>query len=162
MLDTNLPTPTTNSSGISKPIHFTSTFCSLRDGLSNNVQIAEGFLPKLTIEGAGVDLESVTSTDLVASLMNIVAPIYGGDNDVSLGTGDLKFNYLDKSITILSNLPETNNFSEVPLGFQKNELGNYTLGFPSINISVDGVTIPMLFDTGASAWPSNEALEHNH
>lgn len=71
----------------------------------------------------------------------------------------IDFNYLDKSITILSKLPETDNFSEVPLGFQKNELGNYTLGFPSINISVDGVTIPMLFDTGASAWPSNEALE---
>ncbi len=71
----------------------------------------------------------------------------------------IDFNYLDKSITILSNVPETTNFSEVPLGFQKNELGNYTLGFPSIYISVDGVTIPMLFDTGASAWPSNEALE---
>ncbi|MFK5949159.1 MAG: hypothetical protein QM500_10380 [Methylococcales bacterium] len=42
------------------------------------------------------------------------------------------------------------------LGFQKKS-GNYTQAFPSIEIKVLGVTLPMLFDTGATAKLSNEA-----
>ncbi len=56
-------------------------------------------MPSLTISGAGLDLENVTSTDLVASVMNIVAPIYGGENEVNLRAGDDGFNYGSKVVS---------------------------------------------------------------
>lgn len=70
----------------------------------------------------------------------------------------IDFNYPDKSIAILLEAPSGDNFSKVQLGFQKNQAGNYTMAFPSIDISIEGKIIPMLLDTGASAWPSKEAL----
>lgn len=70
----------------------------------------------------------------------------------------IDFNYPNKTIAVLPKLPNADNFSKVPLGFQKNQAGNYTTAFPSIDITVMGKTIPMLLDTGASAWPSEEAL----
>ncbi len=67
--------------------------------LSDNAYaVTHGFLPKLTIMGAGIDLENVTSTDLVANLMNIVAPVYAGNNDVNFRAGDQAFNYLTKEV----------------------------------------------------------------
>ena len=65
----------------------------------NAYEVTHGFLPKLTIMGSGIDLENITSTDLVANVMNIVAPIYGGVNDVNLRTGDQTFNYFTKEVT---------------------------------------------------------------
>lgn len=65
----------------------------------NAYELTHGFLPKLTIMGSGIDLENITSTDLVANLMEIVAPVYGGTNDVNLRTGDQTFNYLTKAVT---------------------------------------------------------------
>jgi len=76
--------------------------------LSNHNQIESGFLPKLTIQGAGLDLESVSATDLVASMMNIVAPIYGGSNEVNLRTGDQAFNYANKAVSSDNNNPGSN------------------------------------------------------
>jgi len=81
---------------------------NLTFSLSNNANVASGFLPELTISGAGVDLESVSSTDLVASLMNIVAPIYGGKNEVNLRTGDHQFDYLTKYVTSDNTTPGSN------------------------------------------------------
>ncbi len=65
----------------------------------NDYRIANGFLPSLTISGAGLDLEAVSSTDLVAGVMNIVAPIYGGENEVNLRAGDDGFNYGSKVVS---------------------------------------------------------------
>ncbi|MCP3893540.1 MAG: hypothetical protein GY706_02780, partial [Bacteroides sp.] len=56
-------------------------------------------------------------------------------------------------------LPDKSNFSKLKLGFQKDSEGNYTMAFPSVEIEIEGQTIPMLFDTGASAWPSENAKE---
>ena len=62
-------------------------------------QVSSEFLPALTISGIGLDLENITSTNLVANVMNIVAPIYGGNNEVNLRAGDQTFNYLTKTVT---------------------------------------------------------------
>jgi filamentous hemagglutinin len=84
--------------------------------LSDNAYaITHGFLPKLTIMGTGIYLENVTSTDLVANVMNIVAPIYGGDNDISLRTGDASFNYLTKTVTSDNTTPGNNLPDEVAI-----------------------------------------------
>lgn len=69
----------------------------------------------------------------------------------------IDFNYLTKTISNLDSLPSVRTFSKVSLGFQKDPDGNYTMAFPSMDIEVDGQVIPMLFDTGAKAWPSAEA-----
>ena len=69
----------------------------------------------------------------------------------------IDFNYPSKSISNLDSLPNTSKFTKVDVGFQKNADGNYTTAFPSIDIEVDGQVIPMLFDTGASAWPTVQA-----
>lgn len=69
----------------------------------------------------------------------------------------IDFNYPNKSITVLPKAPISDKFTTAPLGFQKDQAGNYTMAFPSIDISVEDKTIPMLLDTGASAWPSKEA-----
>ena len=71
----------------------------------------------------------------------------------------LDFNYPSKMISNLASLPDISQFSKHKLGFQKNKDGNYTMAFPSFKIVIEGKTIPMLFDTGASAWPSSEAKE---
>ena len=76
--------------------------------LSNHNQIESGFLPKLTIQGAGLDLESISATDLVANMMNIVAPIYGGSNEVNLRTGDQTFNYANKAVSSDNSNPGSN------------------------------------------------------
>jgi hypothetical protein len=70
----------------------------------------------------------------------------------------IDFNYPEKSIAVLPSAPNAEDFSKVLLGFQKDQTGNYTMAFPRLDISVEGNTIPMLLDTGASAWPSEKAL----
>ncbi|MDX2083212.1 MAG: filamentous hemagglutinin N-terminal domain-containing protein, partial [Rickettsiales bacterium] len=84
--------------------------------LSDNAYaVTHGFLPKLTIMGAGIDLENITSTDLVANVMNIVAPVYGGTNDVNLRTGDQTFNYASKEVTSDNSNPGHNLPDEVAI-----------------------------------------------
>lgn len=66
--------------------------------------------------------------------------------------------FMDKAWTIdypnqqiWVNTPLSANDSNVqPLGFKKNALGEKIYGHPSMFIVVDGETIPMLFDTGAT------------
>ena len=76
---------------------------SLGSSDSINQLIANGTLPKIVIMGAGIDLSNVSSTDLVANAMNIVAPIYGGNNTVNIRTGDKEFNYATKEVTSYDN-----------------------------------------------------------
>lgn len=80
---------------------------NLTFALDNSAQIANGFLPELTISGSGVDLEEVSSTQLVASLMNIVAPIYADDNQVSLLSGDKQFNHIAETVTSDNSSPSS-------------------------------------------------------
>ncbi len=53
----------------------------------------DGFLPKLTINNLGLDVEDVNKTDLVANIMQIFAPIYAKDNELSIKAGDKEYNY---------------------------------------------------------------------
>lgn len=69
----------------------------------------------------------------------------------------IDFDYLNSTISVLDSLPETSAMHRLPLGFQKGENGQYTTAFPSMDIQVDGETLPMLLDTGASATPSDAA-----
>ena len=71
----------------------------------------------------------------------------------------IDFNYPEKKVEVLDETPTSTEFSTVPLGFQKGLDGGYTMAFPSIDISVNDRQIPMLLDSGASAWPSTEAME---
>lgn len=71
----------------------------------------------------------------------------------------ISFNYPQQQISILKKLsPSTvKTFNKTPLGFQKNQQGQYTTAFPSIDIKVGERIIPTLFDTGASAQLSDSA-----
>lgn len=71
----------------------------------------------------------------------------------------IDFNYPRKSISVLSAVPDISDFSELHLGFQKNQHGQYTMAFPRIEITISGQKLPMLLDTGASAWPSDGAMQ---
>jgi hypothetical protein len=53
----------------------------------------------------------------------------------------IDFNYPSKTISVLQSVPNIEGFSKVPLGFQKNNEGNYTMAFPSINIIIEGQSI---------------------
>ncbi len=71
----------------------------------------------------------------------------------------LSFNYLTQQMHLLAKANELDltQFNKIKLGFQKNAQGNYTMAFPSLNIKVKGQVIPVLFDTGASAYLSDNA-----
>jgi hypothetical protein len=53
----------------------------------------------------------------------------------------IDFNYPSKTISVLQSVPNIEGFSKVPLGFQKNNEGNYTMASPSINIIIEGQSI---------------------
>ncbi len=62
--------------------------------LSGNKHEGNNFLPKLTISGLGIDVTKVAGKlILLLGIMEIVSPIYGGDNIVNLRAGDKEFNY---------------------------------------------------------------------
>lgn len=71
----------------------------------------------------------------------------------------IDFDYPQQRIAVLSHFANEQDFLQIPLGFQKNENGEYTTAFPRIEITINQKKIPMLFDTGASALPSNEAKQ---
>ncbi len=114
----------------------------------NAFEVTHGFLPKLTILGAGIDLENITSTDLVANVMNIVAPIYGGSNDVNLRTGDQTFNYLTKAVSSDNSTPGSNLPSEVAI--DASALGKIQAGRIFIMATKEGFGIKYSGDLLAS------------
>jgi len=83
--------------------------------LNGNKNSGNGFLPKLTISGLGLDVTRVTETDLVAGIMEIVSPIYGGDNRINFRAGDKEFNYSTKEVTSDNTTPGSNQPDEVAI-----------------------------------------------
>ena len=83
--------------------------------LNGNKNSGNGFLPKLTISGLGLDLTRVTETDLVANIMEIVSPIYGGDNRINFRAGDKEFNYSTKEVTSDNTPPGSNQPDEIAI-----------------------------------------------
>jgi len=69
------------------------------------------------------------------------------------------WDYIAKTVSILDSIKDVKNikdYDKINLGFQK-ENGRYTTAFPSVEISVDGKILPMLFDTGATVHLSTAA-----
>ena len=97
--------------------------------LSGNKHEGNNFLPKLTISGLGIDVTRVAETDLVASIMEIVAPIYGikqelnenneviitNEATINLRSGDKEFNYNTKLVTSDNTNPGSNRSDEVAI-----------------------------------------------
>jgi hypothetical protein len=100
-----------------------------------NYLLNNNFLPKLVINGLGIDLENVNSTNLVANLMNIVSPIYASNNEVNFYAGDKNFNYFTK--TVSSNVQE-NNSSIDELAIDASNLGKIQAGRIFIIASKEG------------------------
>jgi hypothetical protein len=62
------------------------------------------------------------------------------------------FDYLAKTLHRLDDFhPGDAAFHRVSLGFQANANGARTMHFPSIDVVIDGETLPMLYDSGATA-----------
>ena len=72
-----------------------------------------------------------------------------------------EFDYPGESLSLLRNYDTANHLDEhtVTLGFQTNPNGEKTMYFPRITISVDGDSIDMLFDTGATLIPQRHTAE---
>ncbi|MFZ8864786.1 MAG: hemagglutinin repeat-containing protein, partial [Rickettsiales bacterium] len=83
--------------------------------LNSSKNSGNDFLPKLTISGLGIDVTRVTETDLVANIMEIVSPIYGGDNRINFRAGDKEFNYNTKEVTSDNTNPGSNQPDEVAI-----------------------------------------------
>jgi hypothetical protein len=88
---------------------------NLSFNLNGNKNSGNGFLPKLTISGLGLDVTRVAETDLVANIMEIVSPIYGGDNRINFRAGDKELNYSTKEVTSDNTNPGTNQPDEVAI-----------------------------------------------
>ena len=67
---------------------------------------------------------------------------------------------MNETMTILATLETINvdEFDVLDLGFQKGN-DHYTNAFPSLEITIDGLSMPMLLDTRAWARLSDEAQE---
>lgn len=52
-------------------------------------------------------------------------------------------------------VPSSADCKPVPLGFQTNAAGERTMHFPSIDVTIDGEELPMLFDSGATLTTTN-------
>lgn len=70
-----------------------------------------------------------------------------------------EFDYPAKALRLLPDgrLPEVAAPHRVELGFQKDEAGEQTTAFPRITVEVDGEALELLFDTGATIRPAEEA-----
>jgi hypothetical protein len=70
------------------------------------------------------------------------------------------FDYPNKRLLLRSDgdLPEGEATHRVTLGFQTNAAGKRTTHFPRIQVSIDGETLDLLFDTGASTELTDTAL----
>ncbi len=57
-------------------------------------------IPLITISGLGLDAENISSANIIASSIKLLATIYGGENtDVNLKAGDGKYNYATGQLT---------------------------------------------------------------
>jgi hypothetical protein len=68
------------------------------------------------------------------------------------------FDYPGRSLLLLTRTPTTAAARRVPLGFQTDSAGRRTTHFPRIRIAVDGDSLDLLFDTGATISLTDSAL----
>jgi filamentous hemagglutinin len=56
-------------------------------------------IPVITIDGLGLDASTTTSADIIASGVKLISTIYGGaDSDLTIKTGDGKYDYASKRL----------------------------------------------------------------
>ncbi|MBL6664804.1 MAG: filamentous hemagglutinin N-terminal domain-containing protein, partial [Rickettsiales bacterium] len=129
----------------------------------SNQPDASGFLPSLTISGSGIDLEQVQESDLVANVMNIVAPIYGGNNSVNLRAGDNQFSYSDKSTTSHEGLHSNPNNS---VAIDASALGKVQAGTIFIIATKEGFGVKyssdMIANRGGVTIDSKGNIDYNN
>lgn len=66
-----------------------------------------------------------------------------------------ELNYPKRLLRRLARLPDGPLGNSLKLGFQINKAGQRTMHFPSMPVSIDGETLDMLLDTGATATPTS-------
>ncbi|MEO6050051.1 MAG: hypothetical protein ABIP78_01800 [Pyrinomonadaceae bacterium] len=72
------------------------------------------------------------------------------------------FDYPKKQLSLWSSTPkiiEKKSAHRITLGFQTNTNGKRQLNFPRIQVEIDGETLEMLFDTGATTFLTKDARE---
>lgn len=87
--------------------------------------------------------------------------VVADDDELSEGDGLLggrwfadrawEIDYPNRTMSLLTHYQPANNDHRVPLGFQKNAVGERTMHFASLPVEVDGEKLLMLLDTGATA-----------
>jgi filamentous hemagglutinin len=66
-------------------------------------------IPLITISGLGLDAESTSATDIVASSIKLISTIYGSEQtDISIKTSNGKYDHATKSLTTTKDQPTTN------------------------------------------------------
>ena len=73
-----------------------------------------------------------------------------------------EFDYLHHKLKLIKNnkVKVLKPKNQIKLGFQLNDSGQRTMHFASMEVVIDGETIPVLFDTGATASLSKYAKEY--
>lgn len=83
------------------------------------------------------------------------AELFGADGFLGgrwFADGVWEFDYPKARLRRLRDFrPEPNHPHRVELGFQTDASGRRTMHFPSIEVTIDGETLPMLYDSGATA-----------
>lgn len=69
------------------------------------------------------------------------------------------FNYPSKILSVCASLPEVSSWKKTAMFFREGDNGIRTTHQPRIEVEVDGVKIPVLFDTGATSFYSAEAMQ---
>lgn len=69
-----------------------------------------------------------------------------------------QFDYPGRRLLLLEDMPAGDAKHRVSLGFKSDETGKRALNFPRIQVEIDGETLDLLFDTGATTFLVDSAL----
>jgi hypothetical protein len=93
-----------------------------------------------------------------------VAPqqqLFGGDGFLGgrwFADGVWEFDYPNRQLYRLTSFTaDAAHAHRATLGFQTNDAGQRTMHFPSIDVEIDGETLPMLYDSGATATTTDSS-----
>ncbi|HET7577960.1 MAG TPA: hypothetical protein VFK33_01675 [Bacillales bacterium] len=72
-----------------------------------------------------------------------------------------KLDYLEKKMSYSQNGTDydKNGYRSIPIGFQHDDFGNRQASFPRVQAKIDGESLDFLFDTGATVYLTEAALE---
>ncbi len=67
------------------------------------------YAPLITVSGLGLDVELVSATEIIASSIKLISNIYAANNDLTLKSGEGRYDYVSKEIANSSNNNNSNN-----------------------------------------------------